>query len=304
MNRIGVQTSGPAEHLGIPETYRKIREWGFDAVDVNINDMLVKQLILEDRIPEDFLRGGRDFLERFRPFAEASRETGVENGQAHAPIPSMVFPPDSAVNGRILEMLQNVIRACDLMNCRILVVHPFFPDYAHRQSTEDEWNINMESYSSLIPAAREYGVTICLENIGMRYKGKFYHAFTSDIGTACRSVDELNALAGDRVFGFCLDTGHMLIGGLDAYRTVTQLGSRIRALHIHDNDGDQDLHLAPYMGILDWDRLLAGLKAIDFRNTLSFETYNMWNRVDPEVCGDMMRYIAACGKMFARRISE
>ena len=303
MNKIGVQTSGPAERLGIRETYRCVREWGFDAVDVNINDMLENRLILGDRIPEVFLRGGRELMELFRPFAEASEETGIENGQAHAPIPSLIHPMDAAVNGRILEVLRNVIRACDRMNCRILVIHPFFTDYEHRVSDKDEWDINMERYSALIPAAREYGVTICLENVGMRHRGKFYHAFTSDIGTACRCVDALNTLAGDEVFGFCLDTGHMLIGGLDPYQTVTRLGRRIRALHIHDNDGDQDLHLAPYTGILDWDRLLAGLKESGCDRTLSFETYNVWNRVDPEVCGDMMRYIAACGRMFARRIS-
>ena len=134
MNRIGVQTSGPAERLGIAETYRRVREWGFDAVDVNINDMLTKPMIQEDRIPEVYLRGGRDFLELFRPFAEASEATGIANGQAHAPIPSMVHPADGPVNGRIMTVLQNVafphrglsVRLVSRTEReRVMALHPF-----------------------------------------------------------------------------------------------------------------------------------------------------------------------------------
>ena len=116
-------------------------------------------------------------------------------------------------------------------------------------------------------------------------------------------MDELNTVAGEHVFGFCLDTGHMLLCGLDPFKTVTQLGSRISAFHIHDNDGWDDQHLAPYMGILDWNRFCEGVKAIGYSGTLSFETFNVWNRVDIGVCDEMMRFIAACGRMFAQKIS-
>ncbi len=303
MNQIGVQTSGPAERLGLDETYRRIREWGFDAADVNINDVLTMSEIREGRIADVFVRGGRECTEVFRPFAEAARKHGVENFQAHAPIPSLVYPPENGTNARLIEVFKNVVRGCDSMNCRNLIIHPFFLDYEHSLTALEEWELNIESYSRLIPTAREYGVTICLENVGMRHNGKFFAAFTSDLDTACRCVDELNAVAGEPVFGFCLDTGHMLLCSLDPYRTVTRLGHRIRAFHIHDNDGREDLHLAPYLGLLDWDRFCAGVREIGYDRTLSFETYNMWNLVDIEVCGEMMRFIAACGKMFARKIS-
>ena len=304
MNRIAVQTGGPEELLGTKETYRKIREWGFDAVDVNIDHLLKYRDICEGNIPDVLVRGGEACMELFRPWAEAAKEYGVDNYQAHAPFPSLVYPPESEINGRMIEVLKNMIRGCDRINCRNLIIHPFFLGYDHQLSAEEEWDINLESYSRLIPVAKEYGVTICLENMFSGHRGKIYAACCSDIETACRYIDELNRIAGDRTFGFCLDTGHLLLCGLDPYKAVTKLGSRISAFHIHDNDGWEDAHLAPYMGILDWDRFCAGVRAIGYDKTLSFETFNVWNRVNPEVCSEMMRFIAACGRMFARKISE
>ena len=147
-------------------------------------------------------------------------------------------------------------------------------------------------------------VTICLENMFTSYKGKIYAACCSEIDTACRMIDELNRIAGEKLFGFCLDSGHMLLCGLDAKETVLKLGKRISAFHLHDNDGRNDQHLAPYMGILDWNRLIEGIKVIGYDATLSFETFNVWNVVDTEVMTSMMKYISECGRMFARRIAQ
>ncbi len=304
MNRIAVQTAGPDAYLGLPETYRKIREWGFDAADAGLDHLLPYADIRAGKIPDILVRGGKDCMELFRPWADGASAAGVDNYQAHAPFPSLISPLDCDTNTRMIAVLENMIRGCDLIGCRNLIIHPFYYGYDIRLTPGEEFEINLEQYSKLIPLARQYGVTLCLENMFTRHAGKIYAACCSDIGEACRMVDELNRAAGSRIFGFCLDTGHMLLCGLDAYDTVTRLGSRISTFHIHDNNGLDDQHLAPYMGVLDWDRFCAGVKAIGYDGTLSFETFNVWNQVNPEVCGEMMRFIAACGQMFARKIAR
>ena len=52
MNKIAVQTGGPEERLGIDETYRMVKEWGFDAVDANIDHLLSGRSIVEGNIPQ------------------------------------------------------------------------------------------------------------------------------------------------------------------------------------------------------------------------------------------------------------
>ena len=164
--------------------------------------------------------------------------------------------------------------------------------------------MNIERYSRLIPEAKKYGVTLCLENMFTAYRGKIYSACCSDIDVACRYIDTLNEIAGQKCFGFCLDTGHLLLLGKDVKNAMVQLGDRIEAFHVHDNNGVNDQHLAPYMGVLDWNRFVEGLRAIRYDKTLSFETFNIWNTIDKELCPEHMRLIAQAGRMFARRAAE
>lgn len=303
MNKIAVQTAGPEEYYGCKEAYRHIKDWGFDAVDANIDHVLSWGEISKGNIKQMLVEGGSDFFDLFKPWAEGAKEYGVDNYQAHAPFPSYVFGQE-LINSQMIEVLKNTIRACDLISCPNLIIHPFLAGYDKRLSDEDEWELNIESYSRLIHVAKEYGITICLENMFTGFKGKIYAACCSDIQTAAKYVDTLNGIAGQECFGFCLDTGHALLCGLDIKQTMVTLGKRIRAFHIHDNNGVSDQHLAPYMGVLDWNRFVEGLKAIKYESTLSFETFNVWNTVDKEVMDNMMRFICDCGHMFAKRAAE
>ena len=61
-------------------------------------------------------------------------------------------------------------------------------------------------------------------------------------------MDTLNEIAGEKLFGFCLDTGHLLIVCRDVYAAIIELGDRLIALHVHDNDGVHDDHNAPFVG--------------------------------------------------------
>ena len=57
--------------------------------------------------------------------------------------------------------------------------------------------------------------------------------------------------------------------------------------------------MPPYTGKQDWDRFVEGLKAIGFRKTLSFETYNILTYIDPALTPSILRFIADCGHRFA-----
>lgn len=301
--KIAVQTGGPSERMGLDAAYRLIRETGFDAVDANVDHLVTGADIRAKRIPNVLVNGSdAEIAELMRPWGDAAKKYGLDNYQAHAPFPSFIPDGrDDGYNDCIVKMLKRVIVGCDAIDCRNLIVHPFFLGYNDQLTPEEEWNVNIEMYSRLIPEAKKYGVTVCLENMFTSHRRKIYAACCSDIHTACRYVDALNDIAGEKCFGFCLDTGHLLLAGLDVKNAMVELGDRISAFHVHDNNGAEDQHLAPYMGILDWDRFAEGLKAIGFDRTLSFETFNIWNVVDNEVAPGMMRFISETGRMFARR---
>lgn len=305
MIRISVQTGGAEEALGIDGAYnidgayRLIAESGFDAVDANIDHLVSGADIRNKRIP-GHLTGDNIDMELLRPWKDAALKYGLDNYQAHAPFPSYLTD-EAEYNDVIIKMLRNTIRGCDYIGCRNLVIHPFYNSYANRVDPQIEWEVNIERYSTLIPVAKEYGVTVCLENVFTMYRNKAMAAICSNPDDACRYIDTLNDIAGEKCFGFCLDTGHLLLVGGDIKNTIVKLGDRIAAFHVHDNNGITDQHLAPYMGVQDWDAFIDGLRAIRFDKTLSFETFNIWNVVDKELCPSMLKFIAETGRMFAKR---
>lgn len=301
MFKIGIQTSGPSAVYGhdIDAAYRLIRECGFDAADANL-----EALMSQSGMAETLLRGNdAEVLALFQPWKDAAEKYGIDNHQAHAPFPTFIDDPDGTANEDLIRLLEKFIMGCAYIGCRKLVIHPFYLHYDQQLSPEEEWTLNIERYSRLIPAAQKYGVMILLENMFTRH-GPVYAACCSDMDFVCRCIDTLNEIAGEKRFGFCLDTGHLLLLGLDVKNAMIQLGDRIEAFHVHDNNGLKDQHLAPYMGVLDWNRFVEGLRAIGYQKTLSFETACIWNTVDPELCPSVMRLIAETGRMFARRAAE
>ena len=299
MAMIGVQTGGLTGIYGIDGAYRAIKEAGFDAVDANLDEMMTYQDILNKRRLAVFEAEGEEMLRYFRPFRDAAEKYGVCNYQAHALFPTYLVHEDE-YNEYLMRALEKTLAGCAYIHCSRLVIHPFFNGYDQAMTPEEEWALNMDRYARLIPAAKKHGVTILLENMFTRHK-KIYAACCSDFETACRYVDELNSLAGEELFGFCLDTGHALLVSKDIRDVMALLGSRIQAFHIHDNNGSDDQHVAPYMGILDWDRFVEGLRITGYKGALCFETHGAINAFHPELAPEVLRLIARTGRLFAQK---
>lgn len=298
---IGVQTGGLTNYLSMDGVYRAVKEAGFDAVDANLDNLLTSADIKEKRRAAAFDSEGEESLQYFKPWKDAAEKYGVLNAQAHAPFPSYL-PGEDEYNEYLMNVMEKTIAGCAYIGCSRLVIHPFFAPYQETVSAREEWENNMQRYARLIPAAKKYGVILCLENMFTRFNGKIYSACCSDFDVACRYIDELNQLAGEKRFGFCLDTGHCLLLGKDIRRVMEQLGERIEVFHIHDNNGVDDQHLAPYMGVLDWNRFVEGLRAIGYHGSLSFETVGAIVRAfDPALIPEVLRLIARTGRLFAER---
>jgi len=61
---------------------------------------------------------------------------------------------------------------------------------------------------------------------------------------------------------YCFDTGHAHLGAGIAHEFAT-MAARIRSLHVHDNDGKEDLHLFPGVegGTVDWSQTMELLRS-------------------------------------------
>jgi sugar phosphate isomerase/epimerase len=104
------------------------------------------------------------------------------------------------------------------------------------------------------------GVMLALENLPPEHLG--------------HSPDQIEWLLDrlpDEVVGFCCDTGHAVLAGAQPAEYVDRFGARLIAAHLQDTDGQEDGHLFPGLGRVDWEGFFASLRAIGFERPLTVE---------------------------------
>ena len=123
-------------------------------------------------------------------------------------------------------------------------------------------------------------------------------------------IDRINAQYDAEVLGFCFDTGHANLIGIDFYEFLTCLDKRLKVLHIHDNDGVRDMHQIPYTFTktrenkpsTDWDGFIRGLRDIQFDGVLNFEASPVVSSFPVEMRDDVLRFLVKIGEYFAAEI--
>ena len=95
-------------------------------------------------------------------------------------------------------------------------------------------------------------------------------------GYVCRegrwAKDVLDRMGGfsDAAFGFTFDTGHSHIAG-DLQAIVEHSNPKLLSLHLNDNLGKLDNHLAPGHGSVDWPTVAAFFNKVGFRGSMTYE---------------------------------
>ena len=301
--KLSVQTFGTLEMIGLEKGMAAIAAAGFDALDLGL-DGFYKWEELSKGIKCGFFSDDNFYAYLDSVKAEADKY-GIEIGQVHAPFPLFV-PKSEQGSANVKEDVAKSIAACSRLNCPRIVIHPIFDGSARYPSMtkEEEYKANMEYYSSLIPLLKEHKVVCCLENMWMQDSKtkKIYAGCCSDINETIRYIDELNAIAGERLFGFCLDIGHLLLVGQDPCYWIEMLGDRLETLHTHDNNGVDDQHILPYLGCANWERFVLGLRKIGYSRNFSFEV-SCFNRKFPnELIPAALKFTADMGRYFIGRI--
>ncbi|HOP11684.1 MAG TPA: sugar phosphate isomerase/epimerase family protein [Oscillospiraceae bacterium] len=299
-----IQSALITDVKGPKEGFATIKKAGFDAVDYNIDLLFTRNEMLSGKPSENFK--DENLIPFMTEIRNAAQENGIAFGQMHAPFPTWM-DGETEINENIFATIVKSIEMCAFCGCPRLIIHPaFIPGARAPMSKKCVHETNVKFYSVLIPYLKKYNVIGCLENLFLRdyEKKRIYAGACSDIHDTNALLDELNDIAGERRFGFCLDTGHLNLIGADQYEFITALGDRLETLHIQDNHGTEDEHLAPYMGNIIWERFFEGLRAINYRGNLSFETFGAVRIYPPEMAESVLNLLGDTAEYFKRRVTE
>lgn len=302
--KIGVGSLGVIDVLGIEEGFAALNYAGFESMDFYLGHYLV----CKDEMDEnyyDVLCDEKHMMAHYSQVKAAAEKYGIVFGQCHAPAPTYVprKPRETEIAQKIIR---KSIEMCAYLGCEHLIIHPICDGSARfpTLTKEQEMEANIAYFSSLIPDLKKYHVTCCIENayaLDWGTKQSYMGGF-SDMNEAVWYIDTLNEMAGEKCFAFCLDIGHAVMLGIDPYFAFEKLGHRLEALHIHDNDGVHDDHIAPYLGVVNWKRFIKGLRDNGYKGDISFETVNSCMAYPKELVPDVLKLISATGRYFRNQV--
>ena len=306
--RIAIQDAGTCDSLGMERGYAAIRQAGFEAIDWNIDHGLPSGLIRSHqyRGRAVFEKPLEEVIAYYAEELSIIRKNGLAITQAHAPFPAYM-PGHPELLEYMIGIYKRCIEFCDYAGIPHMVIHGISLEHGDYENTpETIKELNLHLYGSLIPTLLQHNVIVCLENLSTWDENKVaVEGICFDAHEAVWYIDTLNEMAGREVFGLCMDVGHMQLVGKNIRAYAPVLGHRIKCLHIHDNDGQHDRHMAPFTGTTNYDHICAALKEIGYRGDLSFETVKtprVVAKFDPELVQPWLDLICRTGESFRRRI--
>lgn len=263
--------------------YDKIAEDGYEYVDFQEFA----------NIKSDFFNlGEEEFHAALTREREYMTALGLAVSQAHAPWiwgPGRDQTPEDRAHW--LECMKKAIRGTHTLGCPRFVLHALLPYEDTDKNAEEVVELNAEFIAAVADYAKDYGITVCLENL------PFPKHPVSSVAQVCAVVDK----AGRENLKVCLDTGHAAIYDTDVASAVRYIGERLCALHIHDNMGDTDAHLIPGDGVIDWDSVAAALSEIGFSGVVSLETSPKHGQHPKELWGEREKMLADIARGIATK---
>ncbi len=149
---------------------------------------------------------------------------------------------------RLVDRYKNDIKICKENNIPMVVMH------LTTKSEAPKYNeTGLKRLKEIVDYAQELDIKVAFENT--KIKGYLDYVI--------ENIDNKNV-------GICFDSGHYHVH-FDDDLDFTKFKDRIFAVHLHDNDKSDDLHLIPFDGTLDWEDTIRNLKKCNYSGPITME---------------------------------
>lgn len=166
-----------------------------------------------------------------------------------------ISQPDAEGRTVALRNRTKVIGAAARMGARHVIVHP-----GVRDRGEERLAYSRAGLAQLADAAQGAGTRIAVENLPPDHLG----GSLAEVRCVLEGLDPA-------VAGFCLDTGHAMLGRDPLGDYIRALGDRMFGIHWHANDCSDDAHLFPDVGRAEWHEFLTALDDVGYHLPVTVE---------------------------------
>lgn len=233
---------------------------GFKHIDLSISGVMYKD--------SPWIQKGDKWKFEVEDCLKIAEEKGFDFCQAHSPYINS-FENDEKTEA-LTVAIRNSIEACKMLSIPHTVVHPI----ALYGATPNEFlNKNIEYYRQFTDDTEKNNVDILMENSSSKWNPQCYIR----TGKELREFVEKSDMPHMHI---CWDTGHGNVQGQNQIDDIVAMGSELKALHIHDNYGNEDSHTMPLIGTTNFDNVVKGLLKIGYGGDFTFEACATLRRVN------------------------
>ena len=152
-------------------------------------------------------------------------------------------------NGDVLvENYKKDIAVCKKNNIPMVIMHLTSKKVAPMYN-----EVGLNRIREIVDYAKQLGVKVAFENT--KIKGYLEYVI--------QNIDNENV-------GICYDAGHCHVHFDDEF-PYEVFENRVFAVHLHDNDKSDDLHLLPFDGTIDWQNVITKLKDCKYDGPVTLE---------------------------------
>ena len=149
---------------------------------------------------------------------------------------------------------------------------------------EKQWEVLVKSFSKAAELARKANLKLCVEpRVG---------EMISNTDSALRLLDHVK----NDNLGIVLDTAHLHAQKEILPLSVEKLKNKIFYLHVADNDGRVNEHLAIGKGNIDWEGVFLALKKHNFDGYIGIDVGRV-NNIENELLYSKNYLVNLCGKL-------
>lgn len=174
----------------------------------------------------------------FQDIADSLRDNGL-SCTLHAPFHDLAPGGfDSQIIALSRRKLRRAFALLPILKPKSIVCHLGFEPYKHAHDLERWLDVSAETWSHLLPLAARENIPVMFEN-----------TYEPDPSVHLALFSRLDSLTSK----FCLDVGHVLAFSNTTWQDwVENLRPWLGQVHLHDNDGTRDSHLAIGAGSFDF----------------------------------------------------
>lgn len=262
-----------------------VKAAGFDCIDIYLSTGSCCENNFRDHITE---------------VREAIEEVGLYCATTHLTMYDPLISSEKK-DDKVEAAIRHAVSATALLGAEVAAFHA-----RTSISTGYDWRIsyqeNREALLPLVDLAVKENVKIAVENIPIFPDCPIHRFYTSDPDDICELVDSFDTPH----VGVCWDTGHANLMSFDQPKVIRQMGHRLIATHLSSNFKEQDWHLPPVFGYIDWAKIMAAFADIGYAGTLNLEVG--YSRIPESTLGSFFRlcYDSAVylEELFEKRKSE